>query len=134
MEIFHAVPVLQVADVGVSVVWYRGSLGWIADPFPSSPPFQFAILRHGKSEIMLQRGSPGVSAGPRQYHWDVYLRLGGGTLRQLYARLSDQGIVTRRLERMFYGLAEFEITDPDGHVLCLSEELVDADDLPTPVV
>jgi hypothetical protein len=32
------------------------------------------------------------------------------------------------------GLAEFEITDPDGYVLCLSQSLEDASDLPTPAV
>jgi len=35
---------------------------------------------------------------------------------------------------MFYGLAEFEISDPDGYVICLSEELADCGDLPTPLV
>jgi hypothetical protein len=43
-------------------------------------------------------------------------------------------LLFRRLERMFYGLVEFEITDPDGNVLCLSQELADAGDLPTPPV
>lgn len=38
------------------------------------------------------------------------------------------------LERMFYGLAEFEITDPDGYVLCFGQSLDDASDLPTPAV
>jgi uncharacterized glyoxalase superfamily protein PhnB len=61
-----------------------------------------------------------------------YLRLEGADFRELFAQLSARGIVTRRLERMFYGLAEFEITDPDGHVLCLSQLLDNACDLPTP--
>jgi hypothetical protein len=34
---------------------------------------------------------------------------------------------------MFYGLAEFEIADPDGHVICLSQRLRDMSDLPAPV-
>ncbi len=33
---------------------------------------------------------------------------------------------------MFYGLAEFEITDPDGYVLCLSQLLENVEDLPAP--
>jgi hypothetical protein len=32
------------------------------------------------------------------------------------------------------GLAEFEITDPDGYVLCLSQSLENASDLPRPAV
>ena len=132
VSIVKAVPVLQVADVGVSIKWYREMLGFSADPFPESPPHQFAILRHGQTELMLRCGSSNALAAQRQYKWDVYLRLGGGQIRQLFARLASHGVVSRRLERMFYGLAEFEIRDPDGYVLCLAEELGDAQDLPTP--
>jgi uncharacterized glyoxalase superfamily protein PhnB len=132
VSIVKAIPVLEVADVAASIKWYREMLEFSADPFPESPPHQFAILRHGQTELMLRCGKPKTIAEQRQYRWDVYLRLGGGQIRQLYAQLTSHGIVCRRLERMFYGLAEFEIRDRDGYVLCLAEELGDAQDLPTP--
>jgi uncharacterized glyoxalase superfamily protein PhnB len=132
MAIQQAVPLLRVADVARSIEWYRSTLGFAGDPFPAAPPHQFAILRHGPAELMLRRGSPPVRSKPRPYDWDVYLRLEGSPVRELFAQLSARGIVVRRLERMFYGLAEFEITDPDGYVLCLSQALEDAGDLPTP--
>jgi len=75
-----------------------------------------------------------VRPKPQPYDWDVYLRLEGSRFRKLFAQLSSRRFVTRRLERMFYGLAEFEITDPDGYVICLSQLLEDTTDLPTPVV
>lgn len=131
--IVDAIPVLEVVDVAASINWYRDLLGFWASPFPDTPPFDFAILSHGSTEIMLQCGSPSQRAPRRQYRWDVYLRLQGQRLRELHERLTSKGVVTRRLERMFYGLAEFEITDPDGYVLCLSESLDQMDDLPTPV-
>jgi len=134
VSITQAVPVLEVTDVAASMAWYHEVLGFIADPFPQSPPFEFAILRHGGTEIMLRRETPRLRPGPRPYRWDVYLRLAGGRLREVYAELSRRQLVTRRLERMFYGLAEFEVTDPDGYVLCLSEEFVDNGDLPAPEV
>ena len=64
-------------------------------------------------------------------------RLKAGEVRQILALLNESwpdllAQLTRRLERMFYSLAEFEITDPDGHVICLSEALDEMDDLPTP--
>ncbi len=132
MAIQQAVPVLRVADVGRSMEWYRGTLGFVGDPFPAAPPYQFAILRHGPVELMLRRGSPPVRSAPRQYDWDVYLRLEGSRFREVFAQFNARGIVTRRLEQMFYGLAEFEITDPDGYVLCLSQSLEDASNLPAP--
>jgi uncharacterized glyoxalase superfamily protein PhnB len=82
---------------------------------------------------MLRRGVAPTRARPQPYNWDVYLRLESNRFRELFTQFSERGIVTRRLERMFYGLAEFEISDPDGYVLCLSQMLQDAGDLPTPV-
>jgi uncharacterized glyoxalase superfamily protein PhnB len=132
LSIVKAIPVLEVADVAASMSWYREMLGFSADSFPVTPPHQFAILRHGQTELMLRSGTSKALPGQRQYKWDVYLRLGGGQVRQLFAELTSRGVVSRRLERMFYGLAEFEIKDPDGYVLCLAEELADSQDLPTP--
>jgi len=113
--------------------WYRDNLAFIGDPFPATPPHEFAILRQSQVELMLRRGSPPVRSQPRQYDWDVYLRREGTRFREVFAAMSSLGIVTRKLEQMPYGLAEFEITDPDGYVLCLSQFLEDAKDLPAPV-
>src|ERR1051326_4018881 len=107
----QAVPLLRVADVARSIEWYRGTLGFVSDPFPARPPHEFAILRHGQVELMLRRGSPPVRTTQRPYDWDVYLRREGARFREVFAAFNARGIVTRRLERMPYGLAEFEITD-----------------------
>lgn len=112
--------------------WYRDNLALVGDAFPAKAPFDFAILRQGPFELMLRRGSPPVRATPRQYDWDVYLRRDGERFREVFAAFSARGIVTRRLEQMPYGLAEFEITDPDGYVICLSQQLEQASDLPRP--
>ncbi len=125
MPIIQAVPLLRAADVARSIEWYRSTLGFVGDPFPAAPPHEFAILRHGQVGLMLRRGSPPVHSKPRQYDWDVYLRREGSRFREVFAELSARGIVTRRLERMFYGLAEFEVTDPDGYIICLSQPLED---------
>ena len=132
MVIKRVVPVLRVADVARSIDWYRDTLDFVGDPFPAKPPFEFAILRQGQVELMLRRGSPPARSTPRQYDWDVYLRREGERFRAVFAAYSARGIVTRRLEQMPYGLAEFEITDPDGYVICLSQQLDDGSDLPTP--
>ena len=132
MPISQAVPVLRVADVARSIEWYRATLGFVADPFPANPPHEFAILRQGPVELMLRRSFPAARSVRRQYDWDVYLRREGPRFRDIFAAFNARGIVTRRLERMPYGLAEFEVTDPDGYILCLSQKLEDFSDLPTP--
>jgi len=132
MAIKQAIPLLRVTDVARSIEWYRGTLGFVGDPFPAEAPHEFAILRQGQVELMLRRGSPPPRSERRQYDWDVYLRREGSRFREVFAAFTARGIVTRRLEQMPYGLAEFEITDPDGYVICLSQQLEDAGDLPTP--
>src|SRR5215468_9492531 len=132
MAIKQAVPLLRVGDVARSMEWYRATLGFVGDPFPAALPHEFAILRQGQVELMLRRGSPPVRRNPRHYDWDVYLRREGDRFREVFAAFSARGIVTRQLERMPYGLAEFEITDPDGYVICLSQQLEDVSDLPKP--
>lgn len=126
-----AVPLLRVVDVARSAAWYRDALGFEVDPFPERPPYEFAILRHGPTEIMLRRGSEGRP--PSWRGWDVYVRLIRG-LRELHAKLDTDGAVTRHLERMPYGDAEFDVRDPDGYVLCFSQVLAEASDLPGPTV
>lgn len=118
MPIKLAVPLLRVAEVARSIEWYRTFLGFVGDPFPERPPYEFAILRQGPVELMLRRGTPPVRPNHKPYDWDVYLRREGSQFREVFAAFNARGIVTRRLERMFYGLAEFEITDPDGNVIC----------------
>ncbi|MCB1553263.1 MAG: hypothetical protein KDJ14_05595 [Xanthomonadales bacterium] len=132
MPIDQLVPLLRVADVAHSMRWYREHLAMSADPFPAEPPHVFCILRQGAVELMLRRAE-GARPKPRAaYDWDVYLRRAGPGFRAVYEAFKARGIVTRRLEQMPYGLAEFEITDPDGHVICLAQVIDDAKDLPRP--
>ena len=133
MPLKKAVPLLRVADVARSMKWYQDILAFVGDPFPAAPPYKFAILRHAEVESMLRQGAPPLRSQPRQYDWDIYLRREGDRFREVFAAFTSLGIVTRRLERMPYGLAEFEITDPDGYVICLSQLLEESEDLPVPV-
>lgn len=75
MPITRITPVLRVPDVAKSIQWYQDMLGFSADPFPDKPPYFFAILRHGDSEIILRRGTPPTRPQPKKYDWDIYLRL-----------------------------------------------------------
>jgi len=132
MKVQAAVPVLQVRDVGASLLWYGEHLGFTADTFPEEPPYSFAILTAGKTELMLQCSRGVAPRTPKPFQWDVYLRIGPGQIRSLHQRLSKLGLVTRRLERAFYGLIEFEVSDPDGHGITVSAPWDDGEPLPAP--
>jgi hypothetical protein len=117
-----------VADVARSIAWYACVLGASADPFPDSPPYSFAILRRDNVEIMLQCAGEDIAKPPTapirpQIGWSVYLRLEGGRLLALAEAVQPHTPLLRGPERMFYGQVEFEVSDPDGHRLCIAEAL-----------
>ena len=131
MPITQAVPLFRVTDVARSMEWYRSIWPSSAIRFLTSHLMNSPFCEMARR---LRRGTPPVRPGHRPYDWDVYLRREGSQFQEVFAAFNARGIATRRLERMFYGLAEFEITDPDGYVICLSQMLEDASDLPTPPV
>lgn len=78
----RAVPVLQVANVEISVRWYGEVLGFAADPFPRNPPYSFAMLRRDGAEIVAQCADEQHAVGASEpladpeFLWSVYLRIG----------------------------------------------------------
>ena len=132
LRIEDAAPVLRVADVDLSVEWYRRVLRFDADCFPDEPPHAFAILARDGARIMLQRVAPGEKAGPMNPEtWSVYLRLSGEELLQLHDQVRLETKVLAGPWRKFYCNVEFEIADPDGHRLCLGEVLPDTVQVPS---
>ncbi|MGH7345227.1 MAG: VOC family protein [Candidatus Rokuibacteriota bacterium] len=120
MRFERAVPVLQVADVGRSIDWYVAAFGFGPDPFPPNPPYGFAILRRDGAEMMLQGGTSSRSADAKEEGWTVYLRIADEGLLDLADSVRRATRLVRGPERMFYGLVEFEVIDPDGYRICVS--------------
>ncbi len=121
----RAVPVLQVASVEASVRWYTEVLGFVPETFPQNAPFSFAMLRRENAEIMLQCGERGRAAGDKpdpEFLWSVYLRIGDAAVLEVAAAAGTKTQLLRGPERMFYGLVEFEICDPDGYRICVGGE------------
>jgi uncharacterized damage-inducible protein DinB len=115
-----ATPVFGVADVGATLRWYVGRLSFSADPFPDREPYSFAILRRDGVEIMLQKRADAPPAVPAPLRtWSAYLRMRG--IQKFYDEIARRVPILRALEHMQYGNTEFEIADPDGHVLVFSE-------------
>jgi len=122
MTIQRPVPVLQVSNVERSINWYASVFGFEADPFPNAPPYSFAILRRDGVEIMLRRNEAAGQKQPTR-GWSVYLRMTGSRLLELAEAVRGRTELTRGPERAIYGQVEFEVADPDGHVICVAEPL-----------
>jgi catechol 2,3-dioxygenase-like lactoylglutathione lyase family enzyme len=121
VRIAAAVPVFRVASVAVSAKWYGDVLGFSADEVGPPDDPVFAILRRGGVELMLQKLLHGLSA-PRGAGagkgWDVYVRVADARgLRERVAAKTPAGPLVSQP----YGCLEFEVADPDGHVVVLGE-------------
>ena len=120
--------VLAVADVERAARWYGHAFGFEVAPFPQRPPYQFALMSRGGAELMLRAADPAaVRPAPG---WSLYVRLSGGRIRELYASLSGSCEIVRPLQRMPYQDVEFDVRDPDGYTVVVSEWLERASDIP----
>jgi uncharacterized glyoxalase superfamily protein PhnB len=121
--------VLAVTDVERSAQWYVDAFGFDVAPFPQRPPYQFALLSRGGAELMVRAAGDPESVRPAP-GWALYVRLSGGRIRELYTSLAEQCEIVRPLQRMPYHDVEFEVRDPDGYVVVVSEWLDADDDIP----
>ena len=119
---------LRVADVTRSMQWYEAMLGYTPHPFLTEP-YVFCVLAGEKTRIMLRR-DPGYQRDDANRGIDIYVTLNGNTLRQVYEDLRQRATVVRELTHMPYGDCEFEVVDPDGYIVCVSELLDDYTGIP----
>jgi len=117
-----SVPVLRVRDVAETVAWYRRHLGFNAEAFPEhgGAPHEFAILERDGVQLLVRR-SLSEPRGPQDGHrgWDLYLWVDGIDFRRLEANMTLAGNIVRPLAPMGSSMAELEVRDPDGYVLCI---------------
>jgi hypothetical protein len=57
-----------------------------------------------------------------EFLWSVYLRVAGTVVLDVAAAVEKKAQLLRGPERMFYGLVEFEVCDPDGYRVCVGGE------------
>jgi catechol 2,3-dioxygenase-like lactoylglutathione lyase family enzyme len=124
-----SVPVLRVRDVDVTVAWYRRHLGFNAESFPEHGHREFAILERDGVQILVRRGEHDGAAEsrvtghgssvPSHGGWDLYIWADGVDLARMEAEFAAIAAVARPLSAMGSNMAELEVRDPDGYVLCI---------------
>jgi catechol 2,3-dioxygenase-like lactoylglutathione lyase family enzyme len=119
-------PNLIVADVAVSVAFYRDVLGFgVGQTVPESAPYVFASVQSDSVEIFLNAPEPAVAEYPafkdRPIGGTLTLFIEVDNIRQAYESLKDRVHVVMPLETKWYGVTEFAFTDPDGYVITFAE-------------
>lgn len=129
MSLFQSVtPNLIVGDVAVSTAFYRDVLGFtVKQTVPDQSPFVFVWLERDGVPVFLNA----VHAVAEDYP-DAATRPAGGTatlffavtdVDALHARIAPLAPVVMPLKTQFYGMREFAVTDPDGHLITFAQRV-----------
>jgi catechol 2,3-dioxygenase-like lactoylglutathione lyase family enzyme len=116
-----AAPQLLVSDLAKSLAFYGERLGFGTDFVYEG--FYAAVSRDGatlhlKCAPRLEGERAHRRAGD---HLDAYLDVSG--VRELHEELGRRGApIARALTSQPWGRLEFHVEDPDGHILCFSED------------
>jgi lactoylglutathione lyase len=120
-------PNLVVRDIAASTAFYRDVLGFsVKHTVPDTAPFVFVWLERGSVQIFLndlasvQKELP---AAARSGGSGVFIVVDG--LDPLHAEVSKRTTLLMPLTTQFYGMREFAVADPDGHVVTFAEPVAD---------
>ena len=124
-------PNLLVRDVAKSTAFYRDVLGFtMGETVPDKEPFVFVWMKHGDVSVFLND----INAAAHDYPAAASLPQGGTAalffiitdVDGYHARVAPKTTVIMPLKTQFYGLREFAVTDPDGHIITFAERVAGA--------
>tara|TARA_Y100001934_G_scaffold248349_1_gene308858 strand:- start:19193 stop:19561 length:369 start_codon:yes stop_codon:yes gene_type:complete len=113
----EAAPVLRSADYEHSCTFYRNLLGFTIHEEGGDPP-RFGIYVRNGAILFINAWDGGPAGHPGG--WEAYIHV--HEIADVYAEWATAGVpITRPLTDTVYGMKEFEITNPDGNVICFGE-------------
>jgi len=117
-KLVQSVTILEVKDIKASEAFYRDKLGFSAGLFFGEPP-TFCIVSRDRVTIFLDLARTPRPAPINQY-WATYLYV--DKVDELAAELTARGVaIIREPEDQPYGCRDFDIRDPDGHIIGIGE-------------
>lgn len=121
-------PNLLVRDIDRSAAFYRDVLGFtVKQTVPDAAPFVFVWLERDGVPVFLndpkavEHDFPGATARPAGGTATLFFVLTG--VDALHDAVKSRATVVMPLKTQFYGMREFAIEDPDGHILTFAERV-----------
>jgi uncharacterized glyoxalase superfamily protein PhnB len=136
MRLKRLTPMLNVSDIGRSLDFYREIAGFeLASPGQAVEEWRWAWIKAGDCELMLsESGGPSnqvVQIDPSHDEaWPAIYYFYPEDVVALHADVKRKGFQVSDLRVTFYGMKEFEVRDPDGHILWFGQA---TDEPPTTV-
>ena len=123
-------PNLIVRDVAKSTAFYRDILGFeIKETVPANEPFVFVMLTHDGVPVFLndrkavEHEYAGADQVTRGGTAAMFFIISG--VDAYHTAVASKVNVVMPLKTQFYGMREFAISDPDGHILTFAERVSD---------
>jgi catechol 2,3-dioxygenase-like lactoylglutathione lyase family enzyme len=121
-------PNLIVRDVATSIAFYRDILGFeVKETVPDQEPFAFVWLTRDGVPVFLND----IKAVEHEYAGADGLTRGGTVamffvisgVDAYHAMVAPKVNIVMPLKTQFYGMREFAISDPDGHIITFAERV-----------
>jgi catechol 2,3-dioxygenase-like lactoylglutathione lyase family enzyme len=121
-------PNLLVRDVRKSTEFYRDVLGFtMGQTVPDQEPFVFVWMKRDDVSVFLND----ITAAAHDYPAAATLPPGGtaalffvvSDVDGYHATVAPKANVIMPLKTQFYGMREFAVTDPDGHIITFAERV-----------
>lgn len=111
----RAMPILQVESVTRSLAFYIDKLGFVSHGTWGDGP-DFCIVERGAVTFALDRTRTAGTKVPLNQYWAAYVYVEDADA--LHTEFSANGIeIVRGPCDAEYGLRDFDIRDPDGHLI-----------------
>ncbi len=120
MRLQRSMTVLQVADMERAVAFYRRG-GFRGNGWPDdSGDIVFTILQRGDVTLALQLSR--ADEMPVNSHWAAYLYV--SDIDAIHAEFVAADLSPTQIRRnTHYGCHDFDLRDPDGHLLAFGQDL-----------
>jgi catechol 2,3-dioxygenase-like lactoylglutathione lyase family enzyme len=121
-------PNLLVRDVTRSAAFYRDVLGFtMGETVPDKEPFVFVWMKRDDVSVFLND----IKAAEHDYPAAASMPPGGtaamffivSDVDAYHAQVAPNANVILPLKTQFYGMREFAVTDPDGHIITFAERV-----------
>lgn len=128
MTTFQSVtPNLVVQDIARSTAFYRDVLGFtIKTTVPEAEPFVFVWLERDGVPVFLNdhkaaEDFPGVT--DKGFGGTATLFFAVDDVGALHEQVAARATMVMALKTQFYGMREFAVADPDGHILTFAQRV-----------
>ena len=128
MKLTNLIPMLNVSDIEASLHFYREALRFeVVSPAEALKEWRWATIRSGDTELMLSETEAELGLTQpldphQQTSWPTIFYFYPDDVEALFQAVTSKGFKTTPLDVTFYGMKEFSMQDPDGHVLSFGQD------------